>query len=213
MGTSYNSACYYYCKATRGTQAEEVSPQDLTDVYLLDILNSSDIPLACRYMPNLVELPILGLLKDGPLHGYELKRRLEGLVGYFGTVSYGSLYPMLHLLERRGQVALSGEERSTRIVYEITAKGMARFSELMRKPTVPITQKMLFFEAIPPRERCKILQAQKDEWLAKLAKYREHQGHADTSKVDRYRAALLTREIDHLEKDVIWLDRLLDEER
>ena len=36
-----------------------------------------------------IELPILGMLKDAPLHGYELKRRLETLVGYFGSASYG----------------------------------------------------------------------------------------------------------------------------
>ncbi len=37
----------------------------------------------------MIELPILGLLQDAPLHGYELKRRLETLVGYFGSASYG----------------------------------------------------------------------------------------------------------------------------
>jgi len=59
----------------------------------------------------MIELPILGLLNASPLHGYELKRRIESLVGYFDKVSYGSLYPMLRKLEERGYVTETEEEQ------------------------------------------------------------------------------------------------------
>lgn len=100
-------------------------------------------------MAALVELPMLGLLREGPLHGYELKRRLESLVGFFGTVSYGSLYPMFHSLELR-QYVTRGSEELGRIVYRITTKGRDRFIQLMHDPGVAVTQKLLFLEAIPP---------------------------------------------------------------
>lgn len=48
-----------------------------------------------------LELAILGLLADNDLHGYELKRRLEALTA---SASYGSLYPALNRLARRGVV-------------------------------------------------------------------------------------------------------------
>jgi DNA-binding PadR family transcriptional regulator len=51
----------------------------------------------------MLELAILGLLKDQDLHGYELKKRLSDMLG-FVTVSFGSLYPALGRLERVGAV-------------------------------------------------------------------------------------------------------------
>jgi DNA-binding PadR family transcriptional regulator len=52
----------------------------------------------------MLELAILGLLKESPLHGYELKKRLNDTLGHVWGVSYGSLYPALARLERAGAI-------------------------------------------------------------------------------------------------------------
>jgi DNA-binding PadR family transcriptional regulator len=52
----------------------------------------------------LLELAILGLLKEQELHGYELKKRLTEALGSFSSVSFGSLYPALARLETAGAV-------------------------------------------------------------------------------------------------------------
>ncbi len=52
----------------------------------------------------MLELAILGLLKELPLHGYELKKRLNETLGHVWGVSYGSLYPALARLERMGAI-------------------------------------------------------------------------------------------------------------
>jgi DNA-binding PadR family transcriptional regulator len=52
----------------------------------------------------MLELAILGLLKDLPLHGYELKKRLNSSLGPLWGVSYGSLYPALARLEKVGAI-------------------------------------------------------------------------------------------------------------
>jgi DNA-binding PadR family transcriptional regulator len=52
----------------------------------------------------LLELAILGLLKEQDLHGYELKKRLSDTLGLFSGVSFGSLYPALARLEAAGAV-------------------------------------------------------------------------------------------------------------
>lgn len=52
----------------------------------------------------MLELAILGSLKEQNLHGYELKRRLTQMLGDFSSVSFGSLYPALGRLERAGAV-------------------------------------------------------------------------------------------------------------
>lgn len=47
----------------------------------------------------MLELAILGLLKEQALHGYELKKRLAEMLGPFSGASFGSLYPALRRLE------------------------------------------------------------------------------------------------------------------
>ena len=43
---------------------------------------------------DVLEFAVLGLLQDNPMHGYELRKRLNGVLGTFRAISYGSLYPM-----------------------------------------------------------------------------------------------------------------------
>ncbi len=57
----------------------------------------------------MLELAILGLLKEQELHGYELKKRLVDALGPFSSVSFGSLYPALARLQRAGAVEASAE--------------------------------------------------------------------------------------------------------
>ncbi|MGB8995945.1 MAG: PadR family transcriptional regulator, partial [Pseudonocardiaceae bacterium] len=39
----------------------------------------------------MLELAVLGVLHDAPMHGYELRKRLIGLLGTFRACSFGSL--------------------------------------------------------------------------------------------------------------------------
>jgi DNA-binding PadR family transcriptional regulator len=52
----------------------------------------------------MIELGLLGLLRDQDLHGYELKKQLTELLGSWSSLSFGSLYPALNRLERAGLV-------------------------------------------------------------------------------------------------------------
>ncbi|HUE61038.1 MAG TPA: PadR family transcriptional regulator [Acidimicrobiales bacterium] len=108
----------------------------------------------------MLELAILGLLKEQELHGYELKKRLSDNLGFASGVSFGSLYPALARLEAAGAVkavdpipapgasipltgSLAGELAAFRArkgasrggrgkkVYGITERGEALFEELL----------------------------------------------------------------------------------
>lgn len=107
----------------------------------------------------MLELAILGVLKDQELHGYELKKRLTETVGPLSSVSFGSLYPALARLEAAGAVkaveartgirsmpmtgslgaevaafrARRGAVRGSRgkKVYGITGRGHELFAELL----------------------------------------------------------------------------------
>jgi DNA-binding PadR family transcriptional regulator len=54
--------------------------------------------------PGMLELPVLGLLKERSMHGYELRKQLGAMLGPFWQVSWGSLYPTLRRLAKSGAV-------------------------------------------------------------------------------------------------------------
>ena len=63
-----------------------------------------------------VELAVLGLLHESPMHGYELRKRVSALLGWGRVLSYGSLYPALKQMRRAGWLTEDvppGEEGTT----------------------------------------------------------------------------------------------------
>jgi DNA-binding PadR family transcriptional regulator len=82
------------------------------------------------------ELVLLGLLKESPKHGYEIKKKIKGLLSVFAGVDLKSIYYPLQVLEQRGLVVKrKGRlgKRPERFVYELTARGHQRFAELLNK--------------------------------------------------------------------------------
>jgi len=73
----------------------------------------------------MLEIAVLGLLKEQPLHGYELKKRLSETLGFLWGVSYGSLYPALRRLEREGAIEVVAQpvEPSTPFAATGSLKG------------------------------------------------------------------------------------------
>ena len=53
----------------------------------------------------MLELAVLGLLHETPMHGYELRKRLNAVLGAFRAFGYGSLYPCLKELLAQGLIA------------------------------------------------------------------------------------------------------------
>src|SRR5262245_10467652 len=85
-----------------------------------------------------LELAVLGLLQESPMHGYELRKQLTTKLGAIrAAISYGSLYPTLRRLETAGWIAEAAAKeegeipplttRRGRVVYQITAEGKERF--------------------------------------------------------------------------------------
>lgn len=62
-------------------------------------------------------------LKDGPAYGYELATRFKKMARGHIRVSFGTIYPFLRRMERRGITKSTREERSGRVYYALTPKG------------------------------------------------------------------------------------------
>ena len=71
---------------------------------------------------------LLVVLREKPMHGYELMKALEERFHGFYKPSAGAIYPALRSLHRRGLVSVAGGER--RNTYRITAAGEARLREV-----------------------------------------------------------------------------------
>jgi DNA-binding PadR family transcriptional regulator len=74
-----------------------------------------------------VKFIILRLLKDKPMHGYEVMKALEEKMAGCYTPSPGTVYPTLQLLEDEGFVRV--EETDGKKVYHITPDGEAYLVE------------------------------------------------------------------------------------
>jgi DNA-binding PadR family transcriptional regulator len=82
------------------------------------------------------ELVLLGLLKESPKHGYEIKVKIKEILSLFAGLDLKSIYYPLKILERKGLVAKrAGKEgkRPQRFIYHLTPKGENRFNELLTK--------------------------------------------------------------------------------
>jgi DNA-binding PadR family transcriptional regulator len=62
-------------------------------------------------------------LKDGPAYGYELATRFKKMTRGHIKFSFGTIYPFLHRMERRGIIKSTREMGSGRVYYSLTPKG------------------------------------------------------------------------------------------
>lgn len=79
---------------------------------------------------------ILGLLSHEDLTGYEIKKRMDTALKYFWGASYGSIYPTLNDLVRRGLATKREDEQSNRnkLIYTITNDGRAYLAKWLALP-------------------------------------------------------------------------------
>lgn len=78
-----------------------------------------------KLMKGLLDLVVLQLLNQQPMHGYQLITRIRKSFGvYFGP---STIYPLLGGLERKGQVSSiwNMESERPRKVYKLTNEGQA----------------------------------------------------------------------------------------
>jgi DNA-binding PadR family transcriptional regulator len=89
--------------------------------------------------PLTLEYVLLGILKQHPLHGYDLYRALNAIDGIhlIWNLKQSMLYALLDKLEADGLLAgqlIAGESRPARIEYHLTAKGQDAFQIWMVSP-------------------------------------------------------------------------------
>jgi len=169
----------------------------------------------------LLDMAILGLLKERPMHGYELKKRLSYMLGHFWTVSYGSLYPALKRLERAGDIerAYSVREKTRhRNVYRITRAGENDFIELLSDTVTDksladnekFDLRMAFFQYLKPETRLSLLEKRVQYLKEQIPKFKAYR--SSNRDQDRYRTSLFRHKVEQAKSDIRWLERLIAQE-
>ena len=179
---------------------------------------------------ELLELAVLGLLNEAPLHGYELRQRLKATLGTFRAFSYGSLYPSLRRMKVAGWItedegdaavvagapALTG--RRGKVVYKLTAEGKERLADLLSEAGPSAWEDetfgvhFAFFGQTDPEVRVRILEGRR----SRLEERRE--GVATSidrtrTRLDRYTLQLQEHGLESVEREVRWLTELIETER
>lgn len=166
-----------------------------------------------------LELAVLGLLHESPLHGYELRKRLNLLLGWTRLLSYGSLYPALKRMLRSGWInevttVSSSVSRRQRIVYQITPAGTEFFTTEITEagPAAwedeSFNMRFAFFSRTDASVRMRILEGRRSRLQERLDRARSTRGGSD-----RYVTELQRHAIDSVEREVRWLTDLIEAER
>ena len=173
---------------------------------------------------DVLELAVLGLLQESPLHGYELRKRLSTVLGSLRAFSYGSLYPCLKQLLAAGFIAEDasgdpgGPGRRSKIVYKLTAEGKEHLQDLLAESGPSAWEDegfgvhFAFFGRTDAATRLRILEGRRsrleermDGFRAALSRTRE--------RLDSYTLELQRHGLESVEREVRWLSELIDDER
>jgi len=188
-----------------------------------------------------LELAILGLLVEAPMHGYEVRKRLTATLGSLRTFSYGSVYPTLRRLSADGLVTdtevpstaaarilevattpaaelQGGLTKRSRRVYTITDAGRTRFAALVADTGPSALDDegfgvhVAYFSRTPAEVRIRLLEARRRRVEERREALRSALRRAD-ERVDRYTRELRELGLETSEREVRWLDDLLADER
>lgn len=180
----------------------------------------------------MLELAVLGVLHDAPMHGYELRKRLTGLLGAFRACSFGSLYPTLRRLQRSGFIVEDTEAaddlragRGTgwgasraRRVYRLTADGKERFATLLADAGPQTWEDngfgvhLAFFSRTPAEVRMRILEGRRRRVEERREGLRAALARTG-DQIDRYTLELHRMGLETSEREVRWLNELIAHEK
>jgi DNA-binding PadR family transcriptional regulator len=173
---------------------------------------------------GVLELAVLGVLHESPLHGYELRERLNALLGPLRAISYGSLYPCLKDLLAAGFIAADdtanhdGPGRRGRIVYKLTAEGKERLQEQLAEggPSAwddeTFGVRFAFFGQTDAAVRLAILEGRRSRLEERREKVTSALGRT-REKLDSYTLELQQHGLESVDREVRWLNEMIASER
>lgn len=194
-----------------------------------------------RNRTGVLEFAVLGLLHRTPMHGYELSKQLNMLLGTFRALSYGTLYPCLNKLYAEGLIAKEDDEQTrpprpprangraagrsaarapgrSKIVYRLTAEGKERLQDLLGESGPPAWEDdefgvhFAFFGQTRADIRLRILEGRRSRLEDRMEGVRAALART-RERVDSYTLELHRHGLESVEREVRWLNELIASER
>src|ERR1700677_4642692 len=185
-----------------------------------------------RNRTGVLEFAVLGLLHRTPMHGYELSKQLNVVLGTFRALSYGTLYPCLNKLYAEGLIAKeadsaaataratakTGRAGRSKIVYRLTAEGKERLQDLLAASGPGEWEDdefgvhFAFFGQTRADIRLRILEGRRSRLEERMEAIRAAFTRT-RERVDSYTLELQRHGLESVERDVRWLNELIAEER
>lgn len=169
-----------------------------------------------------VRMVILGLLRERPLYGYELKHVIEDHMGDWTSIAFGSIYFALDKLSKEGfveKVSVEQEgKRPSRSVYQITDAGRDEFMRLLREGWQDVERQyfeldvcLFFMRYLPLDEAKEYLRRRRvilEHSLTEVQKHRDEQ--LAIPEVPALAGAIFDHTLVHTEAELRWVSDLLE---
>ena len=168
-----------------------------------------------------MKLLILGMLMEGPMHGYDLKKTVEERAGDFTDYKFGSVYFALKKLTEQKLtkvVDITAEgARPQKKIYQITDKGKKAFIKLLKERFVtfdrtyyPIDE-CLFFSYYLDKETVEgSLNRQLNTCTKAIDYLQEHIKSMSADDAQKYKAQLIIEHsLMHMKAEKDWLEKAL----
>ncbi|HYI46369.1 MAG TPA: helix-turn-helix transcriptional regulator [Actinomycetota bacterium] len=192
---------------------------------------------------GMLELAVLGLLKERAMHGYELRKQLGAMLGPFWQVSWGSLYPALRRLAKAGAVEKLVEpkpRRTTRTtrttakkttktksntlssgrrknVYRISPKGEQLFTSMLEETAAAVDAEhftlKLAFFRYLQPEMRLALLERRRAYLQDKLAQFKTNLRDYRERIDSYTLSLQNHGMAATQNDIEWIDELITAER
>jgi DNA-binding PadR family transcriptional regulator len=164
-----------------------------------------------------VKYAILGLLADGPLHGYELKAAYEGELIPESQLNFGQVYTTLDRLDRDGLVAhdlVRQPVRPDKKVYELTRDGRKELREWLATPSRPELDlrnetflKLMLARRLKGFDPLEVLSVERRGCIERLHEIEATRARADTQETPLQTVLVLELAAIKLGSFIKWLDR------
>ena len=151
--------------------------------------------------------------------GYDIKKIIENGIGVFYKASFGSLYPALKRLTKKGFLTTFEKPQGSRskIFYHITGEGQNQFLEWLSSPTDIFEgtnihlAKVYFFDKLPPEIRERQLfeyEINNRNYLKKLQDLEKNYSKIENSECFYYKLSTLYYGICVTQKTVQWCQHI-----
>jgi DNA-binding PadR family transcriptional regulator len=156
---------------------------------------------------------LLGVLRNGEMHGYQLHDFVEKNMAFCTDLKKPTAYFLLEKMQENGWVAVKEAREGNRPqkrIYRLTAKGEAAFQELLRENLADFSAAktgsdvgLAFIDAMPAEQAHQLLMQRRDAVAQQVAEFERAPEHAGSYQL------LIDHQLHYLRSELDWLNLVI----